>query len=236
MKRAVSNLEAESNLQRRSQIRVRLFVELRDAAQGVAFAQTARERLVPVGDILRLETKPYWKIPAWSEVLVLLQPGVSSEPASAFREVLKLLGEGWEPQVAGEENGWAVWNLKPGSSFFSDHVKWANVELFVGPLEPVKFRHLEEVKVIGDLTVQNKLRTKEWRLTGQTGIVTGWSAPYADGHQDYAVHFNTFGEGFGVSEECLESTGRIADRSEIRTRSRLHQKRRAGREEKKTDL
>jgi microcompartment protein CcmK/EutM len=83
-----------------------------------------------------------------------------------------------------------------------------------------KFQHLEVVKVIGAVVTRKKQR----QLTGETGIVVGWSDPDPNGHQDYGVHFNTFGEMISVSEESLQSLGHIADRSEIVTRSRLHQR------------
>jgi hypothetical protein len=84
-----------------------------------------------------------------------------------------------------------------------------------------KFQHLEVVKVVRDVVT----RKKQWRLLGLTGIITGWTDPYPDGRHGYSVHFNTFGEGVSLEEDDLESLGRIADRSEIVTRSRLHHRR-----------
>ncbi len=81
----------------------------------------------------------------------------------------------------------------------------------------VKFQHLEVVRVKGEIVT----RQKQWRLTGEVGFVAGWSDPYEDGHRDYGVHFNTFGEVIAVPEADLESLGRIADPSEIVSRSRL---------------
>ena len=51
--------------------------------------------------------------------------------------------------------------------------------------------------------------------------MAGWSDLYEDGHRDYGVHFNAFGEVIVVPEGNLESLGRIADPSEIVSRSRL---------------
>jgi hypothetical protein len=87
----------------------------------------------------------------------------------------------------------------------------------------VKFQDLEVVRVTGEVVT----RQKQWRLTGEIGFISGWTDPYPDGHRDFAVHFNTFGEVIGVPQGNLESLGRIADPSEIKTRSRAHQRRRA---------
>ena len=81
----------------------------------------------------------------------------------------------------------------------------------------IKFQRLEVVRVRGDVVI----RQQPWRLTGEVGFVAGWSDPYEDGHRDYGVHFNSFGEVIAVPEGNLESLGRIADQNEIVSRSRL---------------
>ena len=79
-----------------------------------------------------------------------------------------------------------------------------------------KFEHLEAVRVTGEGVVGPKQK----RLTGETGFVSGCSNPYEDGHRDFGVHFNSLGEVVCISEEDLESLGRIALPREIVTRSR----------------
>ena len=69
-----------------------------------------------------------------------------------------------------------------------------------------EFRHREVVKVIGEVVT----RQKSWRLTGEIGFVAGWSDPYEDGHRDYGVHFNTFGEVIVVPEGNLLAVGGAA--------------------------
>jgi len=55
--------------------------------------------------------------------------------------------------------------------------------------------------------------------------VVGWSDPYDDGHRDYAVHFNSYGETMAVPEAFLESVGRVAGPGEIVSRRRARGKR-----------
>jgi hypothetical protein len=121
-------------LQTRSQIAIRLFVDEVDPAKAVTFAETVREHLAAFADIIRVETRPYWKIPGWFEVFLVAQPFATSKPASAFNTLLSSLGEGWEKHGSGdEEYQWAVWNPKRGCSFCWQLVRWANVELFPQP-------------------------------------------------------------------------------------------------------
>jgi hypothetical protein len=117
-----------------SQIAVRVFLEEQDVASIAAFAQLFREHFSPFGNILRLETKAYWKIPNWTEIFLTLQPFATIEAAPAFNRILSSLGEGWEKHGAeDEETQWAVWNPKPGCTFRWQLVRWANVELFPEP-------------------------------------------------------------------------------------------------------
>ena len=83
----------------------------------------------------------------------------------------------------------------------------------------VKFQDMEVVKVTGEVVISQK----QWRLTGETGFICGWTDPFDDGHRDYAVYFNAFGEAIGLPEWNLESLGRIADRDELVPRGRAKQ-------------
>ena len=99
-----------------------------------AFAQTVKECIVPMAEILRLEANSYWKIPDWSEIFIVMQPPGTTQGPTIFNSILSLMGEGWEKHGAGDdEYQWAVWNPKPGCSFRWQLVRWANVELYPGP-------------------------------------------------------------------------------------------------------
>jgi hypothetical protein len=83
-----------------------------------------------------------------------------------------------------------------------------------------RFQPLEVIRVVGEFVTRKKQR----RLTGEIGIIVARNDPDQNGRRDYGVHFNAFGEMITVPEENLESTGRIADRSEIVSRSHLHRR------------
>jgi len=80
-----------------------------------------------------------------------------------------------------------------------------------------KFQLHEIVRVIAQSPrIRQNLINKE-------GIIVGWS----DDNRDYAVHINDFGETFGLSEDHLESTGRIGTRQDVVSRgSRIGEHRR----------
>lgn len=88
----------------------------------------------------------------------------------------------------------------------------------------IAFQYMEEVRITSDVTL--KLQQKERCLRGETGFVVGWTDPHEDGSRDYAVHLNAFGETVAVPGHSLQSLGRIADPSEIVSRSRAKGKRR----------
>ncbi len=116
-----------------SQIAIRVFLDSSEQAKAAAFAETVRERLAPFADIIRLETKRYWKIPEWSELLVIAQVPTTPDVGSVFNNILSTLGDGWEKHGASDEQyQWAVWNPKPDCTFCCQLVRWANVELFPG--------------------------------------------------------------------------------------------------------
>jgi hypothetical protein len=111
-----------------SRITVKLMVELPDEAAALRFGNMVQGRITVFGGIKQLETKRYWKNPEWFEVSFYLQP--STAPESAYDGLLASLGEGWDRHDLSHEEQWAVWNPKRGCSFFSSHVRWANVERF----------------------------------------------------------------------------------------------------------
>lgn len=111
-----------------NQITLKLTVELPDAASAARFENTVRARIAAFVSVRQSETKLYWKNPEWFEVFFSLQPSI--DPELAFNGILSCLGEGWERHDISNEDQWAVWNLKAGSSFFSSNVRWANVERF----------------------------------------------------------------------------------------------------------
>jgi hypothetical protein len=84
-----------------------------------------------------------------------------------------------------------------------------------------KFQNLEVVKVRGDVVI----RGKRIIAAGEVGFVGGWTDASPDGVRDFGVLFNSLGEVVVVPESYLESLGRIADPSELKTRSRTHQRR-----------
>jgi len=57
-------------------------------------------------------------------------------------------------------------------------------------------------------------------LVNKEGIVVGMSDPNESGSRDYGVHVNEYGETFGLSENALISTGRIASPQDVVSCSR----------------
>src|SRR5687767_3083951 len=98
-------------------ITLRLMAELPDEAAALRFENTVQVTITVFGSINQSETKRYWKIPEWFEVNFSLQP--STAPDSAYNSILASLGEGWERHDISNEEQWAVWNPKEGSTFFS---------------------------------------------------------------------------------------------------------------------
>jgi hypothetical protein len=111
-----------------SRITVKLVVELPEEATALQFQHTVQTRLAAFGSISQSETKRYWKVPDWFEIAVCLQS--STAPTSAYDGILASLGDEWERHDISDDEQWAVWNRKDGSTFFSSHVCWANVERF----------------------------------------------------------------------------------------------------------
>lgn len=111
-----------------SRITVKLMAELPDGAAALHFEKTVQAKIADFGSLTQSETKRYWKIPEWFEVIFTLQP--STVPESAYEGILSSLGEGWERHDISIEERWAIWNPKEGSRFFSSGVRWANVECF----------------------------------------------------------------------------------------------------------
>jgi hypothetical protein len=111
-----------------NRITLRLMAELPDEAAALRFENIVQARIAVFGSIKQSETKRYWKIAELFEVNFSLQP--STAPDSAYDGILASLGEGWERHDISNEEQRAVWNPKEGSTFFSSHVRWANVERF----------------------------------------------------------------------------------------------------------
>jgi hypothetical protein len=111
-----------------SQITMRLMAECRDKGAALQFESDVRERVAAFGSVAEAEMKPYWKIPEWSELCILLRPGVG--PEAAFDGVLSALGSGWERHDISADEQWAVWNPAENCTFFSPLARWANVERF----------------------------------------------------------------------------------------------------------
>src|SRR3954471_21958554 len=103
-----------------SLITVKLMAELPDEATVLRFENTVQARIAAFGSIRQSETKRYWKITEWFEVTLCLSP--SPTPESAYDGILLSLGVGWERHDISNEDQWAVWNPKEGSTFFSSHV------------------------------------------------------------------------------------------------------------------
>ena len=125
-----------------SQITIRLFLDEVDPAKAANFVQMLREHLAPIVDVIQWETGAYWKIPEWFEVFFVARPFAETKAPSAFQAALAALGEGWQRGVnewwekhvkPDDEEQWEVWTSRPGSSFFHQSVRWANVELFRVP-------------------------------------------------------------------------------------------------------
>ena len=114
------------------QISIRVFVEVPGQDEAAATGMSIREKLAELADVIRFdEVKSYWKIPEWFEIFIVARPR-SDGAISAYAEIVKSLGTGWESSrgTADEENQWAVWNPGPKSRFLIPQVRWANVELF----------------------------------------------------------------------------------------------------------
>src|SRR4051812_35770186 len=97
-----------------SRITVRLMAELLDEATALRFENTVQARIAAFGSISQSETMRYWKIPEWFEVSLCLQP--IPAPESAYDGILASLGVGWERHDISNEEQWAVWNPKEGST------------------------------------------------------------------------------------------------------------------------
>jgi hypothetical protein len=111
-----------------SRITVRLMAELPDEATVLRFENMVQARIAAFGSIRQSEMKHYWKVPEWFEINLYLHP--STAPGLAYDGILASLGAGWERHDISNVEQWAVWNPKEGSTFFSLHVRWANVERF----------------------------------------------------------------------------------------------------------
>jgi hypothetical protein len=85
---------------------------------------------------------------------------------------------------------------------------------------PPRFRIYEVVRILSESPQIKKV------LTNKEGVIVGMSEPYDDGHRDFGVHINEFGESFALPEQMLESTGRIATEDDIVSRSRAANARR----------
>ena len=76
--------------------------------------------------------RPYWKIPAWHECTVKVQPA----NCVSFEALLVRSGAGWH--VVRDDDGGdcdAVWNPAPGVFFLLPEARWAQV-LLVRPNPP----------------------------------------------------------------------------------------------------
>jgi hypothetical protein len=111
-----------------SLITVKLLGELPDDRTALCFENEVQARINPFGGVRQSGTRRYWKIPEWFEFFFTLQPG--TDPELAFGGILSSLGAGWERHDLSAEEQWAVWNPSQSSTFFSPHVRWANVERF----------------------------------------------------------------------------------------------------------
>jgi hypothetical protein len=111
-----------------SRITLKLMAELPDEAAALRFKNRVEARIAAFGSIKQWQSKRCRRTPDWFEVFFFLQP--STDPKSAFDGILSSLGKGWERHDISTEEEWATWNPNEGSSFFSSHVRWANLERF----------------------------------------------------------------------------------------------------------
>jgi Immunity protein 31 len=72
-----------------------------------------------------------------------------------------------------------------------------------------RFQFYEIVRVIA----QPRLIRED--LVNKEGIVVGMSDPDNLNYRDYGVHFNHLRETFVISEDLLESSGRVGSRKEV---------------------
>ena len=111
-----------------SLITVKLLGKLPDEGAALCFGNEVEARITLFGGVRQSGMQRYWKTPEWFEFLFTLQP--STDPELAFNGILSSLGDGWERYDISAEEQWAVWNPAQSNTFFSPHIRWANVERF----------------------------------------------------------------------------------------------------------
>ena len=187
-------------------------MDVPDETKACALAQFVAERIAGFANILRLDdVKPYWKVPAWYEVLLLVQPLIATQAVSAFNGIISSLGHGWH-HAGGEEYPWAVWDEhEPDSTSCSQAIRWMNVELSTQPME-IKFKSNEIVRVLADPP-----RIKE-KLANREGIISDGIGVNEDQEPVYGVLFKEYPFLFAIPEHLLESTGRYGNTGDYETR------------------
>ncbi len=108
---------------------IRCFAPAADLA-GAEVLTTRLHRLLGTFPVAPRESpERYWKIPAWYEHTIRIEPAGPSE----FEALLGMAKEGWH-QVTRDGECSAVWKAEPGSSFLLPEITWAELLLIHGPL------------------------------------------------------------------------------------------------------
>jgi hypothetical protein len=199
-------------LQTRCEITIRLFVAAPDEAKARVVAQFVAERIADFANILRLDgVKPYWKIPAWYDVFLLVQPLISTQAVSAFNGIISSLGHGWH-RGGDEEYPWAVWDERQaGSTSFSQAMRWMNVELYPRPIV-IKFKPNEIVRVLAKPSaIKEELANREGIISDGIGVNEVHEAVYGVLFKDYPFLLT-------IPEHLLESTGCFGNPGDYETR------------------
>jgi len=114
-------------------ISLRVFAEVSDKCAAEALCRQTIGKFTQFGKIVRCDTpKPYWKIPEYYEIFVVLEPDVPVR--HAFDRIMMELAPRWGEVHRHAEGSWAVWNAGPGSTFVISEVRWANLECFCIPV------------------------------------------------------------------------------------------------------
>ena len=84
----------------------------------------------PHASVTRTTTERYWKIPEYFEVTIYIAP--TSDPATLFDKLLRLIGAGWIR--TGDDSEWgAVWTKEMSSEARLANMQWASLDVIIPP-------------------------------------------------------------------------------------------------------
>lgn len=109
---------------------IRCFAPAADLDEAESLAARLRAQLSAFPVAVPTPPERYWKIPAWYEHTIRIDPAGERE----FDAVLAMAKEGWH-QVTRDGECFAVWNALPGSTFLVPEITWAELLLIHDPHE-----------------------------------------------------------------------------------------------------